>query len=478
MAYRGLFTVNGREIANNARTAAHIGASVPDSDVGVLMDESDTCGLVPSVDYPNGYEVPADAEFVGPGLFRPTNGMRRFGPGLIEVDDACWGPMQSCSSGCRSMISYDDSWTGTREFTSDNVYRPELAPWYVSEQPESAEFIGLWMLKVDGLDVTPVERTLTPLIGPGSVASPSRNPHRTVSFEALLMGCTHTGLVYGLRWLTCILLDTTYDARAKLGYLAAHPEYSAVDPASLMREANGLVLTKEPTITEEYVTGGKMHQQATMYRVRWEMATCSPFAWMPSQDLIVDWDEVVTQPINWIHRADCAKPESCLDMPVMYSTECVPEEIAVINTPPPVCGGCLPVGEIRHHTYRVPTMEEPFECRSTAVTTTIKNNSDRSLNLQAFWRVCGTDVRCEDNQWPLQVSGLPAGAELVLDGITARFWSNYDERVRQPIGVVGTPNGAPWRPPLIDRHTCWDFVVQTAIDADFEVTLTLSDREV
>lgn len=478
MAFRGYFAVNGVEIANSSRLSSHLGAEVPTSDIGIFTNPDEECALVPSVDYPGGYEVPEDAEFVSPGMFRPTNGMRRFGPGLIEVDEFCWGPIQPCPDGCRSMLGYDDSWTGLQEFLGDNTYRPELAPWYVSEQPESGEFIGLSVMKVDGLDTTPVERTLTPLIGSGSVASASRNPHRTISFEAVLIGCTHVGLVYGLRWLTCLLLETTYDSRSTLRYLSAHPEYSAVDPAKLVREANGLVLTAAPTVVEEYIHGGKQHQQATMYRVRWEMATCSPYAWLPSTELLVDWDEVIVQPINWIHTADCGVPESCLEMPVMFSTECVPEEIAVVNTPPPVCGGCLPVGEITMRSYRVPTMTEPFECRSTAVTTTIRNLGESSLNLQAFWRVCGTDVRCEDNQWPLQISGLPAGAELVLDGITGRFWANYDERIRQPIGVVATPNGAPWRPPLIDRHTCWDFVTQAASSADFEVTITLSDREV
>lgn len=478
MAFRGYFAVNGVEIANSSRVVAHLGSEVPTSDVGIFTDDTADCGLVPSVDYPNGYELPADAELVSPGLYRPFNGSRRMGPGLHVVGDACWGPVQLCAEACRSLLGYDDSWTGLQAFLGDNIYRPELAPWHVTEQPESAEFIGVWVMKVDGLDTTPVERTLTPLVGAGSVASPSRDPHRQLSFEAVLLGCTHAGLTYGLRWLTCILRDTTYDSRSVLRYLAAHPEHSAVDPDTLVREANGLVLTSAPTVVEEYAPGGKRHQQATIYRVRWEMATCSPYAYFPSTELVVDWDEVVVQPINWVHASDCGKPETCLDMPVMYSTECVPEEIEVINTPPPVCGGCLPVGEIAMHSYRVPTMDAPFQCRETAVTTVVRNTGVNTLSLQAFWRICGTDIRCEDNQWPLQVSGLPPGCELVLDGITGRYWMHYDDRTYQPVGIVGTPTGAPWRPPLIDRHTCWDFVVQSATDAPFEVVLTLADREV
>ena len=161
----------------------------------------------------------------------------------------------------------------------------------------------------------------------------------------------------------------------------------------------------------------------------------------------------------------------------MFSTDCIPENIEIVTSPPPVCGGCLPVSGIDKYSFQVPTQDYPFRCRDTAVSMTITNTGEDSLTLQAFWRVCGTDIRCEDNRWPLQISGLPAGAELHLDGKTGRFWAYYDERVRRPIGVVGTPTGAPWRPPLIDRTVCWEFVVQTASTSEFEMSMTLADRE-
>ena len=81
-------------------------------------------------------------------------------------------------------------------------------------------------------------------------------------------------------------------------------------------------------------------------------------------------------------------------MPVLFSDDCVPEEIEVVVTPPPVCGGCLPVGEILMWRYRVPTMVQPFACRETTVTTMVHNNGEQALTAQMFWRICGTDVRC------------------------------------------------------------------------------------
>ncbi|MHC9292062.1 hypothetical protein ACRCUN_06315 [Mycobacterium sp. LTG2003] len=520
MSYRGWFKLNGAEIANTARVTAHLGREVPTSDAGMwgpepipgpafpedpgvdgLYDPEDLPpdgegllpvgelegdgGLYPVV--PLGpcelievsaglYEIPASSEEISTGLWSPPEGSRRFGPGLMEIDGTCWGPAAICSS-CSDIVSYDDSWPGLREFLGDMVYRPELAPWYSTELPESGEFGGVWVMSVDGLGATPVERPITQMAGAGAAAGPHRDASRTVTFEALLIACTHAGVEYGMDWLSCRLRDTTDNTTSTLRYLAASPSYSAVDPATLVREVHGVVLTKEPRIVQEYNAEARQHQQATMYRISWEMAVLSPYAYLPAVRVPVDWDEVTRQPINWIHAADCAKPETCEDMPVMFSTECVPEEIAVVTTPPPVCGGCLPVGEIDKYSFRVPTMDYAFRCRETAVTTIIRNTGERSLTLQAFWRECGSDIRCEDNLWPLQVSGLPAGAELVLDGITSRFWANYDERVRRVVGVVGTPNGAPWRPPIIDRQTCWDFIIQTSSSSEFEVEMVLHDRE-
>ena len=478
MTYRGWLKLNGSALANTARLTAHLGREVPTSDVGVWapVDPDDTtCGLVEVS--PGLCEIPASSVEVSPGLLTPPNGSRQFGPGLLEIGP-CWGPVGFCGS-CASMVTvtYDDSWAGLRDWLGDIVYRPELSPWYSTELPESQEFGGIWVTRLDGLDSTPVERGVTQMAGSGAAAGPHRDTSRTLTFEALLIACTHAGVDFGLKWLTCLLRDTAENTESTLRYLAASPAYSGADPDMLVREVHGVVLTKAPTIVEEINTESRQHQQSTMYRVQWEMVTLSPYAYLPTVAVSVEWDEITRQPVNWIHAADCQKPETCEDMPVMFSTECVPEEIAVVTTPPPVCGGCLPVGEIDKYVWRVPAMDWAFRCNETAVSVTIRNTGSESLSLQAFWRECGSDVRCEDNRWPLQVAGLPAGAELVLDGLTGRYWANYDERRRKVVGVVGTPNGAPWRPPVIDRTTCWDFIVQAAATSVFEVDMTFRDRE-
>jgi len=522
VTFRAYFALNGREFANSSRVAAHLGRDIPTDDSifgdlggyalvedppgsgqyvpggpvgegedgdyppgglvgsgGVYLTEaSSSCVLVPVPDHPGMYELPDNAVEVSPGLYQPFNGMRRVGPGMYEMGD-CWGPPAMCSAvSCSTSIVYDDTWDGLQEFLGDAPYRPEIAPWYSTEMPESAEFGGVWVLDVQGLDVTPSSRQVTETVGPGGVAGPSRNGPRKITFDVLLVGCSSAGVDYGLEWLKCQLGVTEGNTTTRLRYLKSHPGHSDVDPTTLVREMNGVVLTGGPEIKSGMSTGGEKGKQANMLRVSFELTALSPFAWMPPDSFPVDWDTVVRQPINFVHAADCREPETCEDMPVLFSATCVPEEIPVINTPPPVCGGCLPVGGIDKYSFQVPTMVRPFRCRHTAVSMVVTNASDEPLTLQAFWRVCGTDVRCEDGQWPLQISGLPARTTLYLDGITRRYWAVDEEgRLREPRSIVDTPRGGPWRPPLIDRKTCWDFIVQAPPTADFSVSMTLTDRD-
>lgn len=452
--------------------AAHLGRTTPRSDLEVFGGAD--CSL--TFTSPGLANIPAGTAPTRPGLYTPPRGSKKFGPGIMEVGD-CWTPTPPCS--CTASIGYDDTWPGLQSWLGEQIYRPELAPWHNVEIPESGEFHGVWVTTVTGLDSTQIDRPITQAAGSGGVAGVHRDTTRTLTFEATLVGCTSAGVQYGLNWLTCQLREATAVDGATLTYLGAHPGHSAADPDSLVRELHRVVLTAAPTVEDSggWGGGGRRNQQATVYQVGWEMEALSPYSYLPAIPVTVDWDEITDQPINWVHGPRCERPVWCDTMPVLFSTECVPEEIERIDTPPPVCGGCLPVGGILKHRLRVPTMDAPFRCRDTAVSLTITNPGPDPLSLQAFWRPCAEDIRCETTRYPLQVSGLPPESTLVLDGVSGRFWCVYDGLRRQLVGVVGTPGGGPWMPAVIDRQDCWDFIVHTAPGAEFSMTMTLHDRQ-
>ncbi|WUT94798.1 minor tail protein [Mycobacterium phage PRodriguez] len=476
MTFRGYFALNGVEIANSSRVAAHLGVEAPTSDVG-MFEEAGDCSLTPIEPGRLLSAVAPSQTPIGPGrlLYTPPDGTRLYGPGLGVVGD-CWSSENMCF-GCRLEIGYDDTWPGLKSLVDDGIYRPELAPWYTTRAPESGEFGGIWVMDVKGLGPTPVSRPMTEMAGPGGVPGPHRDTSRAVSFDALLIACTSAGLQYGLQWLACRLRETVDRDDSTLRYLAAHPGHSAVDPQTLIREVHGVVLTKEPQITASFAGGSRTNQQATVYRVTWELGVSQPYAYLPQIDLDVAWDEVVTQPIQWVHGADCEEPADCAAMPILFSDTCTIETIDVITSPPPNCGGCLPVGLLDRHRYSVPVFSAPYRCRETAASVTIRNVGERQLTLQGHWRLAETNPACKGEQFPIQVAGLPPGGELHLNAVSGRYWARYGGRKHRPWGIVGTPSGAPWQPPIIDRSQAWEFIVTAPGDAEFEVEMSLADRE-
>jgi hypothetical protein len=461
VAFRGYFALNGVEIANSSRVASHVGAEIPTRDIGLLTPDAD-CSIAP----------------IAPGrlLGTPPDGSRLYGPGLALVGD-CWTPDNLCF-GCRSEIGYDDSWDGLAEFLGDGIYRPELSPWYSTRVPESAEFGGIWVLDVKGLDSTPTQRDVTEMAGDGGAPGPSRKASRRVTFDALLVACSNAGLTYGLEWLNCQLADTNDRSDSTLRYLAAHPSGSAADPAGLVREVHGVVLSQEAQIQDAINPGRGENRQAIMYRVNFELTVTRPHAYSPAVDIPVTWDEVAVAPIKWVHAAKCPEQGSCGDMPVLYGEGCEVERIEVVTSPPPSCGGCMPICSVVTHVFEVPTFSYPMRCRETVANLIITNTGVLPLTLQAYWRRCAADEGgCTDQLYPLQVNGLPATAELHLDGISRNYWAYYAGRKRRPANIVSTPNGAPWRPAIIDRSLCWELVVIADGDAIFDVSMSLADRE-
>jgi hypothetical protein len=523
VAFRGFFAVDDVEIANSSRVAAHLGMDPPTNDLGVFgnptlwVETPLDSGLYafPSdgsaVEDPAGsglyavtLEMDADGLYIippgpcelvsvgdrrllstpsasmapiAPGrlLYTPPDGTRLYSPLLGLVGD-CWSPENMCFS-CRGAIIYDDTWLGLQEMLQDTVYRPELAPWYSTQVPESAEFGGIWVMDVQGLDGTPTQRDVTENAGDGGSPGPQRDGSRRIKFDALLVACSNAGLTHGLQWLKNRLRATNNRTDSVLRYLSAHPGDSGVDPTTLLRELHGVVLTQEPQVTQAVNASRGQHSQATMYRVSWELTATRPFAYSPPLSLAVDWDEIDTVAVEWVHAADCQEPTSCAPMPALFAADCVIDKIAVVATPPPTCGGCMPVSGVQTYVYNVPTFTRPFRTSETSVTTRIVNTGATNVTLQSFWRRCNARSDCDTSQWPLQVTSLPPKAELVLDGISRKYWVNLESKKRRPFGMVDTPTGAPWQPPIIDRSLCWEFVVVAASDASFDVTLVLTDRE-
>lgn len=76
-------------------------------------------------------------------------------------------------------------------------------PWYDATDSASSDFLGYWVLSVEGLDGRHNARNVTPRLGwpRGSHLSPLTPTHRTISYDILLVATSSCGLSYGMEWL-------------------------------------------------------------------------------------------------------------------------------------------------------------------------------------------------------------------------------------------------------------------------------------
>lgn len=483
MAFRGWFdlTVQDRrgnervyELANSSRVVDHLRSSAPRRDPvpGVPVAETPPGSLLYA---PNAHTPEAP---VGSGLYTPPPGALQDPPGsglyLIDNGDS------SSFCGCTFTVPYDDSWPDLRRWLQQDEavppYRISDAPWHDPLNPQTGEFAGVWIMSVEGLDSTPVDREVAELLGSGGYAGVHRDASRPVAFSALIVACTNAGARFGLSWLSTALRSTRVPGGGTLSFLGAHPGDTSAFPAELRRDLHGVVLTGAPVVSETSGHGGgSRHRQASVLRVEWEMTATNPHIYRPHTTAGLSLPTTTTEPIEWVHQADCEAADSC-DIPVLFAEGCEPERVAVPPAPIPTCGGCVPVCEVERRVWQL--MAPLATGDESAVTVRVLNDQADPLSLSMFWRRCGTGDAVCDREHPLQITGLGDGAEAVADSITGRpYVVQLDGVKHRQVGIITTPSGAPWTLAVLDTVYCWELVAEGPPGQQYTVAVELHDRE-
>lgn len=391
---------------------------------------------------------------------------------LVPTEDGDVASMMSCA--CSIRIPYDDSWTGLAAALGDDPYVITNAPWYNAARPESAEFAGVWLMSVEGMDGVPVQREIAESICAGGIAGRARDTTRTISFSALIVACTNAGMEYGKDWLSCQLRGSRVRSGVDFRYWKAHPEDTAADPDTLKRSMYGLVLTRAVTTIDVMGRGGSArHRQASICRVEWEMVATHPYAYSDPAITPVAWDSTAVESITWAHAPDCEDTTSC-GLPTIYNAECIPPDVLISAAVVPTCGGCLPICSIERRVWEMPTAVSA--CDEKVVNVRVTNDGTDPLNVNFYWRPCGSTDMC-DRVHPLQIAGLAAGYTAVADSVTGRPYVEVTGIAHRQVGIVSTPTGAPWKPITLDTVMCWELVAESTPGADFTVLIETRDRD-
>lgn len=390
----------------------------------------------------------------------------------VPVRDDQVAPMMDCA--CDIHIGYDDSWTGLEAAIGDGPYTITNAPWYNAARPESAEFAGVWLMDVTGMEAVPVQREIMESICAGGIASRSRDTTRTVNFSALVVACTNAGLHYGLDWLACVLRQSSVRGGVDMDFYRAHPEDTSATADSLRRTMFGMVMTQPPVRSEMTGKGGSArHRQASIYRVEWEMVATQPYMYGAPTATAVTWDSTAVESITWAHAPDCEDSTAC-DLPTIYNAACIPPDVRIEAAVVPTCGGCLPICEIERRTYELET--SITTCDDIVVSIRVTNDGADPLTVNLYWQPCGSTDLC-DRVHPLQISGLAQNQTAVADSVTGRPYIDIAGVSHRQVGIVSTPTGAPWRPIQLEAVMCWELVAESTPGADYTVVIETRDRD-
>lgn len=371
-------------------------------------------------------------------------------------------------------IGYDDSWPDLGAFLGDEVYTMLSAPWYDPQIPQSREFMGVWVMKVDGFGAAPVDRPIQDAITMGGVASAHRLKARGLTITAILIASTNAGAEYGASWLQCRLQDATGTAGTTLEFLAAHPENSSADPQLLRRVMSRVLYTREMKETTTFGLRGQENRQGAVKVVDFELGVLDPYVYGPATSKTVTWSSTITEQIQWAHPPDCEDPDSCTDIPILASATCIPATVDVSPVQPPICAGCIPLCSVTTRIATVPAAQGVM-CRDEVVSLTVTAGA-AVTSVNVWFRPCGSTELCDRTGY-LSLAGLPAGATIVADAVMRKTYGLVGGQQVRQYGIVHTPSGAPWTAPVLDSGTCWELVAQHEPGLDFSVEISVRGRQ-
>lgn len=337
--------------------------------------------------------------------------------------------------------------TFTAELVGDLPYTTpaeDEAPWYDPDVPESADFAGLLVLSVEGLDDHPVRRSVTNAVTGGGSIGPARVMPRTVTVTAVLLGATCCAVDYGLHWLAEVLTGCT-SGQCDGDCLTLYNCCPGVDmdPETFnerhRRSIRRVALVEGPTVTARAGDGcraGQCSAGGDILTVEFILTAGTPWLWtdtIPVLEVAPPADDD-GDCVSWcLHGTEegCDGPcrlAACQDPTAGCADPTCRPPAPPVPTMPETCY-CLPLA-VERECYEVDLTDRPGWSTDVPMITLRAGSGDlRNVTLTFFERSPNhEDLTCEeiadlDRCSPhstYHVRFVPAGGALTLDGQIGR----------------------------------------------------------
>ncbi|MFE0545218.1 hypothetical protein [Streptomyces sp. NPDC058891] len=319
------------------------------------------------------------------------------------------------------------------------------APWYDADVPESAEFAGLLVLSVEGLDENPVKRSVTNSVAGGGSIGPARVVPRTITVTGVLLGATCCGVEYGFHWLTEALQGCTGgqcdgDCVTLYNCCPGADMDEATFNAKHRRTMRRVALVDGPRVISragDGCTSGECQTGADLLTVEFTLVAGTPWLWTDPMQVMqvvppVDLDGgCVTWCLHPPGGAGCDGP--CRFAPCVDATaHCADPRCQPSAPPVPVAPDtcfCLPLA-VETSYYDVDLTSRPSWSVDAPVITLSAGSTDlRNITIEFFERSPNdTGLTCEEvaaqyrcsPHSTYHVAFVPAGGAVTLDGQVGR----------------------------------------------------------
>lgn len=226
---------------------------------------------------------------------------------------------------CRDCAPCPDLATG---LGYPNGYGIQDAPWYDPNEPESAEFAGLYITSVTGLEPGLYNRPIVENAGIGAVLGQSKQAAPQIVVSGILFARTCVAMEFGYRWLRKALQGscspTTVCGGDDLVFLAANldvfpdADCGPVDlvsyVSSYMRTFKGAALVNGPTISDIVPRGCPSCYECGFLEVTFTLSAADPCVYREPRDFIDAAAFQVFEPddcIIWDNTGNCTDEADC-----------------------------------------------------------------------------------------------------------------------------------------------------------------------
>lgn len=385
-------------------------------------------------------------------------------------------------------VVHDDRWPWQHRWQGHQRYetpRLDRAPWYDPARPESAEFAGVWLRDIDGIDdASPFSRETVAGMLDGGAHGIGRFAPRAMTCRTTLFASTHQGLMYGIGWLIRVLTRPQCDDRdatVSMRYLTTVPVLpDDIDSPSralledctveFRRVLRDVAVTSAPTVTR-WVTGiyddGEPGTCAA--EVEFTITAADPH---PYHDGLISlagpitWAgtevQAVTWRVAWFGICDPAAPATLVDPDAPVSNE-RPRRRPAIRPPSRVC---TPLYYRTVTTSIAPIPGQGYTVLSVRIEAGALD--ERNLTMAVVDDVTGAVVG------EIGIAYLPAGATLTLDGSSGTAVAVLEDgRAVDASGVVTAGASGPLSMVALTCQRSYTVTLRASHAVDPATTVTL-----